>query len=226
MNTAHQRQSGARSESYASHEKAKERKNAVERALRSGTTNPSQLKALADTPLADYARAYFDGLAGSIADDTVDEYRRIYTTHIAPSLGNRPVGSIRIADVKKLRAELLTPYTPNFVRRGKPVQKISGTKAPTTRPGVEQRQVRRSAKTVKQALGVLRRILDTAVENDAIPSNPANIRFGSTSTKVRTTSTDDATKRFKHQPLTAEQIAAVAEYRSQTQRQPCLTPWR
>ena len=65
----------------------------------------------------------------------------------------------------------------------------------------------RSDSTVKQALGVLRRIMRKAVLDKAIDANPTTEVKISTSTKQRADR-----QPFKHCPLNAGQIAAVADY--------------
>ncbi len=75
--------------------------------------------------------------------------------------------------------------------------------------------VGRSDATVKQALGVLRRILRKAVLDKAIDSNPC------TEVRVTTSVKHRADKpAFKHCPLNAGQIAAVAEFISHEQQNP------
>lgn len=73
----------------------------------------------------------------------------------------------------------------------------------------------RSDSTVKQALGVLRRIMRKAVLDKAIDANPTTEVKISTSTKRRADR-----QPFKHCPLNAGQIAAVADYISTEQRNP------
>ncbi|OBA98627.1 hypothetical protein A5666_24415 [Mycolicibacterium fortuitum] len=73
----------------------------------------------------------------------------------------------------------------------------------------------RSDSTVKQALGVLRRIMRKAVLDKAIDANPTTEVKISTSTKQRADR-----QPFKHCPLNAGQIAAVADYISTEQGNP------
>ncbi|WP_156753030.1 hypothetical protein [Mycobacterium sp. 1245801.1] len=121
---------------------AEQRADVIERELATTVTNPSDTKALADRPLGGYARDYFDSMRGLIAKRTVEGYEALYRVHVGPTLGNRPVGSIRVADVKRLRAELLTTN------------------------GIGRKSTR-SPKTAAQVLGVLRRILDTNTPNQS-----------------------------------------------------------
>jgi integrase len=66
--------------------------------------------------------------------------------------------------------------------------------------------VHRSPKTVKQIIGMLKRVLNTALEDRAIQSNPV-IAVPRTATKRRST-----TKPFKHRPPTASQVAAIHDW--------------
>ena len=65
----------------------------------------------------------------------------------------------------------------------------------------------RSPKTVKHIVGTLKRILDTAQDDQAIPSNPVVAGRRQHTTKRRVTS--DGKAPFKHRPLTANQVASV-----------------
>lgn len=73
----------------------------------------------------------------------------------------------------------------------------------------------RSEKTVKQALGVLRRIMRKAVLDKAIAANPTVEVRVSTSTKQRANR-----EPFKHRPLSAGQIAAIADHIATEQGNP------
>jgi integrase len=68
---------------------------------------------------------------------------------------------------------------------------------------------KRSPKTVKQALGVLRRICNVAVLDGAISANPAAVKL--------TTSSKRRANGFHHLPLTPAQIAALADHVSNEQ---------
>jgi integrase len=69
----------------------------------------------------------------------------------------------------------------------------------------EPELAKRSPKTAKQALGVLRRICNVAVLDSAITANPALV-------KLTTSSKRNARTKFKHCPLTPGQIAALSDY--------------
>ena len=118
--------------------------------------NPSSQKAKANTPLGTYARQYLDSLAGTIDPTTIEGYEKIYRTHIAPVFGSKPVASITTADVHGFRG-------------------CSVGAASSAHAGASQAQaatVTRSPKTVKHIVGTLKRILDTAQDDQAIASNP------------------------------------------------------
>lgn len=116
----------------------------------------SSAKAKANTPLGTYARQYLDGLVGSIDEATIEGYEKIYRTHLAPVFGSKPVTAITTAEVTAFRAQLLAPY----VRR-------HGRAKPSTTPGTCLST--RSPKTVKHIIGTLKRILDLAQDDQAIP---------------------------------------------------------
>lgn len=192
------------SETFDTERKAKAHQRQIETELESAKgIDPSSQRAKANKPLGFYAKQYLDSLAGQIDPSTITGYTKLYRTHIAQVFGSRPVVSITSADVARFRAELLAPHERrSFVTRGKPA---------TNRPGGE---VVRSTKTVKQIIGTLKRILDTAQDDQAIASNPV------ISGRRRTTKQQGATsaKSFEHHPLTSAQVAAVADFIAKTKR--------
>ncbi len=137
---------------------------------------------------------YLDSLVGSIDPNTIEDYEKIYRTHIGPVFGNRAVASITTADVTAFRAQLLAPH----VRR-------HGRAKPTTpsKPDL----VTRSPKTVKHIVGTLKRILDTAQDDQAIPANPVIANRRRTTKRA-----SDGRAPFKHRPLTANQVASVVDW--------------
>ena len=138
------------------------------------------------TPLGEYAARYFKAATSRIGAVTVDGYADIYRCHISDAFGARPVGSILPSDVSAWFSTLLAGESNRYA-------------------DIENRELaKRSPKTAKQALGVLRRILDVAMADNAISANPALVKI-SVSTKRRANS-------FKHCPLTGPQIAALADY--------------
>lgn len=74
----------------------------------------------------------------------------------------------------RFRAELLKPYQRNFVTRGKPraakVTKRQSSKQQLAR--AKTHTAVRSPKTVKQIVKTLKRILDTAVDDQPLPPTP------------------------------------------------------
>ncbi|WP_231737551.1 tyrosine-type recombinase/integrase [Mycobacterium sp. IS-1742] len=126
-------------------------------------------------------------MAGTIDDITIEGYAKIYCAHIGPVFGSRPVASITTADVTAFRAALLKPH-----------KRHQGNAT-----------VVRSPKTVKHIIGTLRRILNTAQDDQAIAANPviAGRRY---TTKRR--AADHGRQPFKHRPLTANQVASVVDW--------------
>lgn len=123
----------------------------------------------------------FDALAGTIDADTIAKYRANYLLYVAPTLGSRAVASIRVSEVKKLRSDL---------------SQVISTR--TKRP--------LSAGTIRHAMNVLRMILDTAVENEALATNPAAVKMPNL-WRVR-----DFQESKPYTRLTVQDIAAAAEY--------------
>ncbi len=189
------------SETFPTERKAKAHLRTVEDQLDGARgIDPSSAKAKAATPLGTYARQYLDGLAGQMEPTTIDGYQKLYSTHIGPVLGSKPVASITAADVDRFRASLFAPHERrSFVTRGQadPGKLLS--------PG---RVVHRSPKTVKHIVGTLKRILDVAVRDGALVSNP--VLPGPRRTTKRRTVT--GSRQFKHHPLTANQVAAVSDW--------------
>ncbi|MCX8559677.1 tyrosine-type recombinase/integrase [Mycolicibacterium mucogenicum] len=180
------------SETFPTERKAKAHQRKVENELENAAgISPSDAKAKANTPLGTYARQYLDSLVGVIDPNTIEGYEKIYRTHLATAFGQRPGASITTAEVSAFRAQLLAPY----LRR-------HGRAKPTTTPGTCL--ATRSPKTVKQIIGTLKRILDLAQDDQAIPANPV------VSGRRRTTKRTGP--QFKHRPLTANQVAAVFDW--------------
>ena len=180
------------SETFPTERKAKAHLRKVENQLDAANgVNPSDAKLKANTPLATYARQYLDSLVGLIDPNTIEGYEKIYRTHLASEFGQRSVASITAAEVAAFRAQLLQPY----VRR-------HGRAKPSTTPRTGL--TTRSPKTVKQIIGTLKRLLDLAQDDQAIPANPV------VSGRRRTTKRTGP--QFKHRPLTANQVAAVFDW--------------
>lgn len=201
-----------RTETFPLEKGAKERLRAVETELATAHgTDPSSQKAKANAPLGQYARQYLDSLAGTIDDSTIEGYEKIYRTHIGPLFGSKPVAAITTADVMSFRANLLAPHPRRHSSEYRETAHTSSS-APRTSLASDAKPtplVTRSPKTVKHIVGTLKRILDVAVDDQAIPSNPvvANRRR---TTKRQRAAGDKAP--FKHHPLTANQVAAVHDW--------------
>jgi integrase len=191
-----------RTETFDTEKAAKARLLEVETGLAGAKgIDPSSAKAKANRPLGEYARQYLDGLVGQMESDTVEGYEKLYRTHIAPEFGSKPVAAITAADVDRFRASLFAPHERrSFITRGKADPKR------TTSPA---KVVHRSPKTVKHIVGTLKRILDVAVRDGAVSSNP--VLPGPRRTTKRRTATA-GTKPFVHHPLTANQVAALHDY--------------
>lgn len=186
-----------RTETFDTEKAAKARLLEVETGLAGAKgIDPSSAKAKANRPLGEYARQYLDGLVGTIDDTTIEGYEKIYRAHIAPVFGSRPVAAITTADVTSFRAALLAPH----IRR-------HGRAKDSPPPG--PCAVTRSPKTVKHIVGTLKRILDLAVDDQAIASNPV-VAGRRHTTKRRATPGGKAP--FKHRPLTANQVASVCDW--------------
>jgi integrase len=180
------------SETFPTERKAKAHLRKVENDLDTAAgVSPSTAKAKANTPLGTYAKQYLDGLVGSIDPNTIEGYEKVYRAHIGPVFGSKPVAATTTADVTAFRAQLLAPH----IRR-------HGRAKSTTTPSTCL--VTRSPKTVKHIVGTLKRILDIAVDDQAIAANPV------VAGRRRTTKRSGTP--FKHRPLTANQVAAVVDW--------------
>lgn len=105
------------SETFPTEKTAKARQRSVETDLETAKgVDPSSQRAKANKPLGEYAREYFDSLAGQIDSSTIDGYEKIYRTHIAAVFGSRPVVSITTADVARFRVSLLAPSSSRRIR--------------------------------------------------------------------------------------------------------------
>ena len=142
--------------------------------------------------------------------NTIEGYEKLYRTHIAPVFGSKPVAAITAADVDRFRASLFAPHERrSFVTRGQADPKRK------TLPGT--RVVTRSPKTVKHIVGTLKRILDVAVRDGAVSSNP--VLPGPRRTTKRRSRVAGETP-FKHHPLTANQVASLADWIASTKGNP------
>lgn len=190
------------SETFDTERKAKAHRRKVENQQEDARgVDPSSAKAKANRVLGEYAREYVDSLAGQVDPSTIEGYEKLYRRHIADVFGSKPVASITTADVARFRAALLAPHPQrSFVTRG-----MARRKPPTPGTGL----VSRSPKTVKHIVGTLKRILDVAVDDQAIPSNPV-VAGRRHSTKRRAATGGKAP--FKHRPLTGNEVAAISDW--------------
>ncbi len=146
--------------------------------------------AKAGVALGEYAQRYFKAAESRIGQVTVEGYRKLYRSHIADAFGSRPIGSILPSDVSAWFSDLLAGDSNRYA-------------ASQADPDGRER-AKRSPKTAKQALGVLRRICTVAVLDNAITANPALVKL--------TTSTKRRASKFRHTPLTGPQIIALADH--------------
>ena len=163
----------------------------IEEQLDSRLRAPSAKRDKAAEPLGEYAKRYFEVNESRIAESTLNGYRDIYRRHVADTFGSRPVGSILPSDVSAWFSALLQGDSNRYVDN----------------TAQELELAKRNPKTAKHALGVLRRILNVAVADDAVTANPALVKLN-TSNKAKKA----RRRKFKHTPLTPPQIAALADY--------------
>src|ERR1700694_5831169 len=89
-------------------------------------------------------------LAGSVKPRVLADYRANYRRYVSEPLGHRAVASITAADVRRWRADLLTP-------RPRPAHA-----RPKGTTDADADHVTLSRSTVTQAFTTLRRLLDVA----------------------------------------------------------------
>lgn len=196
-----------RTDTFDTEKAAKARLLEVENGLAGAKgVDPSSAKAKSNRPLGEYARQHLDSLVGQMEPTTIEGYEKLYRTHIAPVFGSRPVAAITAADVDSFRAALFAPHPRrSFVTRG--TAKTSAASGSDTLPS--PCLVTRSPKTVKHIVGTLKRILDVAVRDGAIASNPV-LPAPRRTTKRRINQT--GSRPFAHHPLSANQVAAVSDW--------------
>lgn len=158
---------------------------------RVAAASPSELRKLGDQPLGYFAQQYFESLTGSVKPRYLKETQAVYARYIADTFSTRAVASITAADVRRFRAELLSPRPKRSYRADEPVEMVTLART-----------------TIKPAYDVLRRILDVAVVDGAIPANPVHsVPLGRGGVAA-----DPSKPEFEPRPLTAEQVAAVADH--------------
>lgn len=163
--------------------------------------SPAAQRDAGNRPLRHYADAWLDGLAGNVKPRVLADYRANYRRYVAEPLGERPVATITAADVRRWRAELMEPRPrPTHAR-------------PKGTTDADADRVTLSRSTIKHAFTTLRRILDVAVIDGAITANPC-------ASVPRTRATDPDAEPFAARPLSAAEIAAVAEHIGRVQGHP------
>jgi integrase len=187
-----------RQETFDTREAAQSRVDQINPRIARGQSPAAQRDA-GNRPLSHYAQAWLDGLAGQVKPRVLADYRANYRRYVAQPLGDKAVAAITTANVRAFRAALLAP-------RPRPAH---------MRPkGCDDTElVTLSRSTVKHATETLRRILDVAVVDGAILANPC-------ASVPRARLTDPDAQPFTARPLTAGQIAAVADHIGRVQGHP------
>jgi len=189
-----------RQETYRTREAAQARVDEINPKIAHGLSPAAQRDA-GNRPLSHYAQAWLDGLVGQVKPRVLADYLANYRRYVAEPLGNKAVASITAAEVRAFRAALLAP-------RPRPAQM---RRKGTDDDAVEHVTLSRS--TVKHAFTTLRRILDVALVDGAITANPC-------ASLPRTRATDPEAEPFRARPLTADQIALVADHIGRVQGHP------
>ncbi|WP_457135490.1 tyrosine-type recombinase/integrase [Mycobacteroides abscessus] len=177
----------ARQETYPTREQAEARRDALNNAKHTvgGTTALADAKKAGEQPFGYYARSWLDAQSaavsnGDIKSVTAAKYQRLLEFYVLPELGGTAVAALSPAECRRFRAALLN--------RGSRVGDGEGL----------------SASTIGHVWRVFRAVLDQALSDGAIPSNPASAKEFQ-----RKRGTGDKTK-FQHRPLTAEQIGRLS----------------
>lgn len=189
-----------RQETFDTREAAQDRADEINPKIARGQSPAAQRDA-GKRPLSHYAQAWLDGLAGQVKPRVLADYRANYRRYVSEPLGDRAVASITAADVRRWRADLMSP-------RPRPAHA-----RPKGTADADAELVTLSRSTVKHAFTTLRRILDVAVIDGAITANPC-------ASVPRTRATDPDAQPFTAQPLTASEIAAVADHIGRVQGHP------
>jgi integrase len=189
-----------RQETFDTREAAQDRVDEINPKIARGQSPAAQRDA-GNRPLSHYADAWLDGLAGQVKPRVLSDYRANYRRYVADPLGGRAVASITAADVRHWRADLMNPRPRPAHARPKG----------TTDADVDLLRLSRS--TVTHAFTTLRRILDVAVIDGAITANPC-------ASVPRTRPTDPDAEPFSARPLTAAEVAAVADHIGRVQGHP------
>lgn len=166
-------------------EKAAERERIrIEDRIDSGT-NPTAYRDKVSRPLGEYAKVYFDSAESRIGEVTLNGYREIYRRHVSDTFGARPIGTILPSDVSAWFSGLLAGDSNRW------------------QDAQTRTLAKRSPKTAKQALGVLRRICNVALADGAITANPALLKIEVSHKRTG--------RKFKHIPLSPNQLAILGD---------------
>ncbi|MDQ1202703.1 tyrosine-type recombinase/integrase [Rhodococcus sp. SORGH_AS_0303] len=196
----------ARQESFATREDAEARRDELNAARHHVTAqSPSEMRKLGDQSLTAFAHRYFEGLVGTVKPRYAKEVQSVYRRYVEGSLGNKPVAAITAADLRRFRAELLSP---------RPKRSYDTRSAAPAQP---TEMVTLARTTIKPAWECLQRILDLAVVDGAIPSNP--MLSAKLPRSNGAASAAPGEEPFTARPMTAQQIGAVADHiRSELRR--------
>lgn len=189
-----------RRETFDTRQAAQDRADEIAPKIARGHSPAAQRDA-GNRPLSHYADAWTDGLAGQVKPRVLADYRANYRRYLARAFADRAVASITAADVRRWRADLMAP-------RPRPAHA-----RPKGTADADSELLTLSRSTVKHAFETLRRIFDVAVVDGALSANPC-----ASVPKMR--ATDPDAEPFTARPLTAAEIAAVADHIGRVQGHP------
>ncbi|GAA4389335.1 hypothetical protein [Tsukamurella soli] len=158
--------------------------------------------------------------------ESISKTEAIYHRYLAEPFGGKATATITAAHVRAFRTAMLSPRPRRSydTRSGNPKLRMNADGTP--------QMITLSRSTTKKAYDLLRRILDLAVVDGAIKSNPVHSvplpRHAGTARTAATTARGAATiapTDFKALPLTPAQIATVAEYMTKCSVSRS-TPWQ
>lgn len=189
----------ARQESFATREDAEARRDELNAAKHHvSAQTPSEQRRLGDQSLTVFAHRYFESLQGTVKPRYAKEVQAVYRRYVEPELGHKAVAAISAADLRRFRGALLSP---------RPKRSYDTCSANPARPDA---MVKLARTTIKPAWECLQRILDLAVVDGAIPSNPmASVKLPRSNGAANAAPDEEP---FAAHPLTAQQIGAVAEH--------------
>ena len=188
-----------RQESFATREDAEARRDELNAARHHvSAQSPSEQRRLGDQSLTVFAHRYFESLQGTVKPRYAKEVQAVYRRYVEPELGHKAVAAISAADLRRFRGALLSP---------RPKRSYDTRSANPARP---DEMVTLARTTIKPAWECLQRILDLAVVDGATPSNPmASVKLPRNNGTANAAPNEEP---FSANPLTAQQIGAVAEH--------------